>query len=108
MRSERRVGKGARVSHLSRVGKACPRLRAGIVRARRAHADDFIRRFCPPYSAYMTYARRYSAAMRTSGAAERTSASTSSSYLMKFDWNMPTSFRAVSSKAALSRQVFMG
>src|SRR4030095_1291167 len=50
----------------------------------------------------------YSAAMRTSGAAERTSASTCFSYLTKFSWNMRTSLRAVSSNAALSFQVFLG
>ena len=50
----------------------------------------------------------YSAAMRTSGAAERTSASTCFSYLTKFSWNMRTSLRAVSSNAALSFQVFIG
>lgn len=50
----------------------------------------------------------YSAAMRTSGAAERTSASTCRSYLTKFSWNMRTSLRAVSSNAALSFQVFIG
>ena len=42
----------------------------------------------------------YSAAMRTSGGAERTSASTSFSNLTKFSWNMRTSLRAVPSKAA--------
>src|SRR5882672_5580715 len=50
----------------------------------------------------------YSAAMRTSGAAARTSASTCFSYLTKFSWNMRTSLRAVSSNAALSFQVFIG
>src|SRR5262249_45245581 len=50
----------------------------------------------------------YSAAIRTSGAAARTSASTCFSYLTKFSWNMRTSLRAVSSKAALSFQVFIG
>ena len=50
----------------------------------------------------------YSAAMRTSGAAERTSASTCFSYLTKFSWNMRTSLRAVSSNSALSFQVFIG
>src|SRR5215813_7903435 len=50
----------------------------------------------------------YSAAMRTSGAAERTSASTCFSYLTKFSWNMRTSLRAVWSNAALSFQVFIG
>src|SRR5262245_16842437 len=50
----------------------------------------------------------HSAAMRTSGAAARTSASTCFSYFTKFCWNMPTSLRAVASKAALSFQVFIG
>ena len=50
----------------------------------------------------------YSAAIRTSGAAARTSASTVFSYLTKFSWNMRTSLRAVSSKADLSFQVFIG
>ena len=50
----------------------------------------------------------HSAAMRTSGAAARTSASTCFSYLTKFSWNMRTSLRAVSSKADLSFQVFIG
>ena len=50
----------------------------------------------------------YSAAIRTSGAAARTSASTCFSYFTKFSWNMRTSLRAVSSKAALSFQVFIG
>ena len=50
----------------------------------------------------------YSAARRTSGAAERTSASTCFSYLTKFSWNMRTSLRAVSSNAALSFQVLIG
>jgi hypothetical protein len=37
----------------------------------------------------------YSAAIRTSGAAARTSASTSFSNCTKFFWNIPTSLRAV-------------
>jgi MFS family permease len=47
----------------------------------------------------------HSAAMRTSGAAARTSASTWLSYLVKFSWNMRTSLRAVSSNSALFCQV---
>jgi hypothetical protein len=50
----------------------------------------------------------HSAASRTSGAAARTSASTCRSYLTKLFWNMPTSLRAVASKAALSFHVFIG
>src|SRR5579862_9796366 len=55
-----------------------------------------------------TRSKNYSAASRTSGAAARTSASTCFSYLVKFSWNMRTSLRAVSSKALLSFQVFIG
>src|SRR5262249_15480893 len=50
----------------------------------------------------------HSAAIRTSGAAARTSASTWLSYLVKFSWNMRTSLRAVSSNSALFCQVLNG
>ena len=62
----------------------------------------------PPLSCRSMDDRNHSAAMRTSGAAARTSASTCFSYLTKFSWNMRTSLRAVSSNAALSFQVFIG
>ena len=51
---------------------------------------------------------RYSAAMRTSGAAARTSASTWSSNWTKFFWNIATSLRAVWSNSSLFCQVFCG
>ena len=52
-----------------------------------------------PREALTAPAENYSAAIRTSGAAARTSASTCLSNLAKFFWNMPTSLRAVSSNA---------
>ena len=48
------------------------------------------------------------AAIRTSGAAALTSASTWSSKFLKFFWNMSTSFFAVSAKSARSFQVLTG
>ena len=50
----------------------------------------------------------HSAAMRTSGAAARTSASTWLSNGTKFLWNMATRLRAVSSNSALFCQVLCG
>jgi hypothetical protein len=52
--------------------------------------------------------RPHSAAMRTSGAAARTSASTWLSNGTKFFWNMATRLRAVSSNSALFCQVLCG
>ena len=51
---------------------------------------------------------RYSAAMRTSGAAARTSASTWFSNRTKLSWNMRTSLRAVWSNSDLFFQVLNG
>jgi hypothetical protein len=50
----------------------------------------------------------YSAAIRTSGAAARTSASTWLSNGTKFFWNMATRLRAVSSNSALFCHVLCG
>ena len=58
--------------------------------------------------AALTEVRAHSAAMRTSGAAARTSASTWSSNWTKFFWNMSTSLRAVWSNSSLFCQVFCG
>src|SRR6266481_3071452 len=71
---------------------------------RLSFADDDLERRNQEYCR----GRRYSAAICTSGAAARTSASTWLSNCTKLFWNIATSLRAVSSNSALFCQVLCG
>ncbi len=81
---------------------------AGMSGEQAKHAQSKTAPVCSRGGDYATAAEIHSAAMRTSGCASRTSASTWVSNCTKFFWNIATSSRAVLSNSDLFAQVLNG